>query len=288
MLGPGVEGGWAPVAEIDAAAGKAPPARAGLIFHIGHCGSTLISRLIEEAGNVRVLREPLTLRQFALIDADLPDGLSLWDEATLRRRMDLYFRTASCGEMTMIKATSWCGALSARIPAPALFCYVKPEAYVAAMLGGPNNPVDLRLHAPLRLKRLRRLCSAPVADLAALSPGEMAAMSWAAETATFAETSLLAVDFDDFLLRQEERLGALLAQFALPSSPERIRAALSGPLMRTYSKDASFDYSPQDRREIIAEHATNNAAEIARARSWLDASAKSHPPIDAALSRFGG
>jgi hypothetical protein len=288
VLGPGVDGGWAPLGEIDAAVGKTPPAKTGFIFHIGHCGSTLISRLVEEAGSVCALREPLALRQFALLDADLPEGLSLWDEATLRRRMDVYFRTASCGEMTIIKATSWCGALSARVPGPAVFCYVKPEAYVASMLGGANNPVDLRLHAPLRLKRLRRLCSAPVADLAALSPGEMAAMSWAAETATLAPSPVLALDFDDFLQRQEELLGALLTQFALPSSPQKIRTTLSGPLMRTYSKDASFNYSPQDRREIIAEHATNNAAEISRARTWLDAAALLHPSINAALARFGG
>lgn len=244
--------------------------------------------MIEEAGSARALREPLAVRQFALIDADLTEGLSLWDDETLKKRMDLYFRTASCGEMTIFKATSWCGALSARVSEPAVFCYVKPEVYVASMLGGANNPVDLKLHAPLRLKRLRRLCSAPVADLAALSPGEMAAMSWAAETATFAPSPALPLDFDDFLQRQEEMLGAVLAQVALPSSLQKIRAALSGPLMRTYSKDASFNYSPQDRREIIAEHAANNAAEILRARAWLGAAAKLHPPIKAALGRFGG
>lgn len=289
ILGPGVEGGWAPWREVEQSVARAATGKTNFIFHIGHCGSTLISRLVEEAAGVRSLREPGALRTLAAIDADVAEGLALWSEAEFGKRLSLYLNAASKGEQTIIKATSWCGALARRTAGPALFCYSKPDAYIATMLGGANNPIDLKLHAPIRLRRLRRLCGAEVARLADLSPGELSALSWAAETATIAaedRARIHAIEFDAFLLRPAEGIAAALAHLGLPADAARIKAALAGPLMRTYSKDASFDYSPEDRRSILAEHRAAQATEIARGMKWLDAAAKAHAPISAGLQRF--
>jgi hypothetical protein len=291
MLGSGVEGGWAPWSEVEPAARRAPAAKANFIFHIGHCGSTLVSRLIEDATGVRSLREPAALRTLATIDADVKDGLALWSAAELETRLALTLNVASKGERTIVKATSWCGALASRTSGAALFCYSKPDAYVATMLGGANNPIDLKLNAPIRLRRLRRLCGAPIADLAMLSPGELAAMSWATETATIAAASdpsrFHAIEFDSFLTKPEGGLSGALAHLSLAATPELIRAALSGPTMRTYSKDSSFDYSPDDRRALLAEYRSAHGAEIARGRRWLEGTAKAHAPVAAGISAFG-
>ncbi len=136
------------------------------------------------------------------------------------------------------------------------------------MLGGADNPIDLKLNAPIRLRRLRRHCAAEVTDIAALSPGELAAMSWTCEAAIRASTMiaaprrLLVVDFDGFLERPADGLAGLLAHFGLTSLQARIEETLAGPLMRTYSKDASFDYSPADRRAFLKEYKTTHAEEI--------------------------
>jgi hypothetical protein len=289
-LGPGVEGGWAAWSDVEAAAARAPTAKANFIFHIGHCGSTLISRLIEEAAGVRSLREPGALRTLASIDADARDGLALWSDAEFEKRLSLYLNVASKGERTIVKATSWCGALVERTAGPALFCYSRPEAYFATMLGGANNPIDLRLNAPIRLRRLRRLCGAEIARLADLSPGELAAMSWAAETATIAawgdHARVLAIEFDAFLAAPGDGLAAALAHLSLPAGAARIRPTLNGPLMRTYSKDASFSYSPDDRRALLSEYRAGHRDEIARGAKWLEATAKIHAPIASACARF--
>lgn len=289
VLGPGVEGGWAPWRDVEAAAMRAPAAKTNFIFHVGHCGSTLISRLIEEATGVRSLREPVALRMLAAIEADVAEGLALWDGAEFEKRLALTLNVASNGAPTVIKATSWCGALSARTNGAALFCYSKPDAFIATMLGGANNPMDLKLNAPIRLRRLRRLCNAPVADLAALSPGALSAMSWAAETATMAHdrARLHALEFDAFLARPAEGLAAALAHLNLSVDAARLRSAIDGPLMRTYSKDASFDYSPADRRALVAEYAAAHSVEIARGRRWLETAAKAHPAVAAGVTAFG-
>jgi hypothetical protein len=290
VFGPGVEGGWAAWRDVEHTAARAAAANATFIFHIGHCGSTLISRLIEEAAGVRSLREPGALRTLASIDADARDGLALWSDAEFEKRLSLYLNVASKGERTIVKATSWCGALVERTAGPALFCYSKPEAYFATMLGGANNPIDLKLNAPIRLRRLRRLCGADIARLADLSLGELAAMSWAAETATMAALCdplrLHAIEFDALLAKPAEGLAAALAHISLPADAARISAALKGPLMRTYSKDASFDYSPDDRRALLAEYRAGHLDEIARGMKWLETAAKAHGAVATALSEF--
>src|SRR3954469_14461070 len=52
---------------FSALAGKAPrPAAIGWIFHVAHCGSTLLARALDRVSANLVLREPLALRQLAL------------------------------------------------------------------------------------------------------------------------------------------------------------------------------------------------------------------------------
>ena len=66
ILGPGTEGAWFTLASAARAAGAiAGPRPLHFIFHTGHVGSTLLSRLLDEAGTVLGLREPLPLRTLA-------------------------------------------------------------------------------------------------------------------------------------------------------------------------------------------------------------------------------
>src|SRR6478735_4694267 len=43
-----------------------PPRPTGWIFHVAHCGSTLLARALDTLGGNLVLREPLALRQAAV------------------------------------------------------------------------------------------------------------------------------------------------------------------------------------------------------------------------------
>jgi hypothetical protein len=58
------DGGWVPL-EALLAQTSVQAACADAIFHIGHCGSTLLSRLLESWPQVQGLREPLPLRILA-------------------------------------------------------------------------------------------------------------------------------------------------------------------------------------------------------------------------------
>ena len=67
ILGPATRGGWVPVERVVEAAGQLVDGMRPLhfIFHTGHVGSTLVSRLLDETGQVLSLREPLPLRTLA-------------------------------------------------------------------------------------------------------------------------------------------------------------------------------------------------------------------------------
>src|SRR5205814_3020599 len=52
--------------DVEAAMGEDLRADARWIFHIGHVGSTLVSRLLGELGGVLAVREPRLLRDLAL------------------------------------------------------------------------------------------------------------------------------------------------------------------------------------------------------------------------------
>ena len=85
------------------------------IFHIGHCGSTLISRLLDHWPNVLGLREPLALRTLAELEENAGSPLARFEPRDLpplrKTVMALLGRPFASGQNTIIKATSSCNCL---------------------------------------------------------------------------------------------------------------------------------------------------------------------------------
>src|SRR5580765_5231503 len=92
------------------------------IFHIGHVGSTLVSRLLGEVGGVLAIREPRILRDVALSPPDVR-GRYVAALPTLMSRTFAEDETAS------VKATSFASEIALElVPAGerALFMYATP------------------------------------------------------------------------------------------------------------------------------------------------------------------
>lgn len=295
ILGADVEGGWAEWAQIKDAVGNIPPAKPDFIFHIGHCGSTLISKLIEDASGCHTMREPVALRTFAHSVADDGNGVSMMSRADLSERMQVFLDLTGKPGHTIIKATSICTDLIDGWPpsanSKAVFCYVSPRRYIATMLGGANNSIDLKTHAPMRLQRLRKLCGDDITSLSVLSPGQLCALSWACEAAAASAAidgskRIKAVNFDEFLKHPQEGLSMLCTHLDLKAEQVRISKAIDGPIMQKYSKDANFDYTPADREQLLAEYAEQHRADVDLGLNWLANAGKQFPTIGAALDRF--
>ena len=149
---------WQTIVEIFDKAPEAKPA--SFIFHVGHCGSTLLSRLLQFAKDTQSLREPLPLRTLAQDLADAGDGRSFLTREALFERLQVLSKMWSRGaDHTVIKATSICTDLlpcihSIEPGAKSIFVYNRAETHIATLLAGENAMMDLRGFAQLRLQRL--------------------------------------------------------------------------------------------------------------------------------------
>ncbi len=271
----------------------------GFIFHIGHVGSTLISRLMGASPKVLALREPLALRTLAEAHAglDAPESLLAPDgfERRCSAMLKLWSRRFAPGQRPIIKATSFCAGLAedllGRAFAPkALLMVAPPEPHLAALLGGPNNRIDIRAMAPGRLKRLHRRLGEIPWRLSSMSLGEMAAMGWASEMSALAAAAArhperaVWLDFERFLLRPQRRLADAFAAFGIEGEDAEIAAILASPVMGRYAKAPEHAYGPAVRARVQDQARREAGEEIRRGMAWLDAAAARFPAIASALA----
>src|SRR3954463_9027904 len=179
---------WATVA------GAVPPdARRDIqyIFHIGHVGSTLISRLLGELPEVLALREPQILRDFTACLSE-----ARWEPESIPLRLDtltaLLSRTFRPEQRAMAKASSFVSEIAAELlPAGSrgLLLFASAEAYLGNILGGPNSRKEMAATAADRLERLYRRVGESRWSLAGLSEGEVVAMAWACEMSSLVKAA---------------------------------------------------------------------------------------------------
>ena len=288
-LTPSTRGQWVPFADM-ARAMAAPTTSRPLhfIFHAGHVGSTLLSRMLDETGRVLSLREPLPLRTMAeAYDAGRP-GLDDRLEILLR----LWERGFGDTGAVVLKATSTAERLGAKLLArrensKAVTLNVAAESYLATMLAAENSAVDLNAHGPERFHRLGGFLNTPPPRPSSL--GELAAMSWLVERLTqddllhaFGER-VLPLDFEALLQDTGVILAKVLAHLQIPAALEEVTAIASGPVLAHYSKAPEHAYSATLRADRLAEARRLYGAEIRAALGWLGQLGRQHRRVAAVL-----
>jgi hypothetical protein len=286
MMHPGVE---TRVCSLDQAMGDAEILKrddACWIFHIGHVGSTLISRLLGELDGVLSIREPRSLRD--LIVATIQDQAK-WGPGVRR----LMSRTFGPGQVALVKATSFVSEIAPVITSPtasALFLFATPVNFIASILAGENSIKELGALDAIRRGRLRRRGI----DLAGFdrSNAHRAALAWACEMTSLesaaeemSDRHIYWADFDRMLEDMAGWVERCAAEFGFPARRSRIEEIVGGPLMRRYSKALEYDYSPSLRADLLAEAARQHEPDIKAAVAALANAAMSTPLLARALER---
>jgi hypothetical protein len=273
---------WASIAAALPANGRSD---ARWIFHIGHVGSTLLSRLLGELSGVLAIREPRLLRDLALSPPELRGRY-------IAPVPQLMSRTFAADEIACVKATSFASEIALElVPAGerALFVYATPANYVASILAGENSVQELRMLAPNRAQRL----AARVAPLPpARNDADLAAIAWACEM-TALESAAEAMpdrriewcDFDRALADVEGTLASVAEFFGFEATESQVREIARGPLMKRYSKALEHEYTPDLRRDLIAGATASHSGEIAGALAMLETAAEKSPLLARALRR---
>lgn len=287
VLTPQTQGAWFNADVIEQAAANVPAKPVGYIFHAGHCGSTLASRLIGAATAALSLREPLPLRAFAF---DGAEGSGAMLGAQKRRdRIALFEKLwARDGASAVVKATSICTELANGFaPAgtgKAIFISQEPETHIAVLLAGRNSINDLRGFAQLRWRKLSAHALLP--PLSGYGPGELAALAWLAESAAAHRACIAAYDFDDLLAKSAGTLKSMISSLDLETDENCVAKAIEGPIMRQYSKAPEHAYDANLRGRIIAESRQAHGEEIRKGMKWLENLARQHAPAADVLSRW--
>ncbi|MBI3675589.1 MAG: hypothetical protein HY243_03115 [Proteobacteria bacterium] len=266
--------------------------RCHFIFHIGHVGSTLLSRLIGEHPRAFSLREPLPLRALAQLRIEPETAPRPWSEGEYDKRtgtfLKLWSRTFSPAQQPVVKATSFvceiASSLLSRAYKPkAIFMFAPAEVYLATILGGANSRQEARMLAPLRLRRLHKRLGGGAWTLSALSEGEMIAMSWACEMAALTEAARVApgrvmwIDFNDFLAIPGQYLKAVFRRLDIEASDEEVQRIAESDEMRRYSKAPEHSYDAKLRRDVLNQAREQFEAEIGWGLNWIERAAGEFP-----------
>lgn len=278
--------------EVLARAALSLKQRPHYILHIGHAGSTLVSRLIGAHEQCLSVREPHLLRALATAfgedagaagRAPQPGASALPLDALLA----LLGRTWHPGQRAVVKATSVANEIAPLILAgedhpAAIFMYVDALAYLRGILAGPNSRVEARALAPARLRRLQRRLPDNGDEWHRGTEGELIAMSWLCEMTSLHEawakfgSQVRWVNFDQFLSTPAPQLSQVFGALGFEVPARTVEELIAGPLMRRYSKAPEHPYDAALRREVLACADWEHGEEIKRGMALLHSLARRH------------
>jgi hypothetical protein len=254
------------------------------IFHIGHVGSTLISRLLGELDSVLAVREPRSLRDLTFF----PPEIRAQFIPTVRRLMS---RTFGPRQTAVVKTTSMVSEIAAELVGDvgrALFLFASPRVYLQTILAGDQSPAELQALAAYYAAR----AESRGLGLHAANPAESAALVWACEmvaledsAATLPAGSVQWQDFDEFLAVPATALGGIAAFFGLSANQRQIADIANGRLMHRYSKALDHEFGPEARRGRLDHAAARYADAIDAALAMLRQASEKAPLLQRALDR---
>lgn len=257
---------------------QGPPRAAadtGWIFHIAHCGSTLLARALDDPQANLVLREPLALRQTAIA---LDDARLALVTAMIAKR----YRAAL---PTLVKANVPVNfvlpRLAQRAPqARAILLHLGLRDYLLAILRSDNHRDWLR--------RVTTQLAPHLGDLTGADDARRAAALWLGQTRAFAAACVAmpgarVLDAERFFADPLPVLEAVAEHLRVAIDRDALARTVAGSLFATYSKNPgeAFDNDARVARRNEVERAI--APEIARAEAWLAGVTEDLPGLTAAL-----
>jgi hypothetical protein len=236
----------------------APPSTAW-IFHVAHCGSTLLARGLDDPAGGLVLREPQALRQAALAG----------DAERLRLAAAIAGRRYRVDAPTLVKANV---PVNFALPelvqgdpgARAILLYASLRDYLLAILRSDNHRAWLR--------RVTDDLAGNLGEVSGRSDAYRAAVLWRAQMERFAATARTlpgarSLDAEHFFAAPAATLRAAARHLGLPIETATLEATATGPLFATYSKNPEVAFDNAARLDRRATLEPLLAAEIAEAEA---------------------
>ncbi|MBU6469578.1 MAG: hypothetical protein KGI32_00665 [Gammaproteobacteria bacterium] len=297
MFTPQMEGYWFPLDRlVETLNGIAVPVP-HFIFQVGHCGSTLISRLLAELPGNLPVREPMSLLTLAMTRRELGRPSSWVSAAQWQQCFELATRALARSyhpnDHAVIKVTSTAGNLLEALPPDAqhpprlLLLYIRLESLLAVMLRNSGLRDNIHAGSPAWIADFCRLTGRDDIRLSELSDAQQVVIKWLTlmllftHAATAHPSEALLLDFDDFLKSPAAKLTGTADHFRLTFTAEQIDKLVSGPLMRSYSKIPMQTFNPDQREQELRDARRQFHDEIRNGLHWAEILCRELPILEA-------
>lgn len=263
------------------------------LFHVGHCGSTLLSRVLQMVTRWLPLREPVPLRSISQLVREKGDPLETVSPDDCDHILDLslsiYSRVFPHNPRALIKPTSSCcnlieAVLGQNPESKAVFLYLNLDSFLATLLRSDLRRQETVNFASSRLADLHALLNDTSVRLWQLNAGSMTALSWSANmlwmqraTQSFGNR-ILPIDFEAMLAEPGPVLKRITEHLDL-SIPEPALLDAFEHVTGGYSKDPTMKYSVEQRNREIDAGRKANSKDVDAGERWLDNLAASHSQI---------
>lgn len=267
------------------------------LFHIGHCGSTLLSRMLGELPGLFSQREPRPLMSLAQYRRAIDQpGYDLtkkqWREY-LHAVLALLSRTWRDSEVALVKPNSHSNNQMLEemtwAEGRAVLLQLNLETWLATVLK-PDKRDELRHFSQLRVADLTNRF--PEIALPPTIPDEQrAAVIWLVELLEFQDAleqhgdRCLRVDFDAFLENPARHL-AMIARHLNVGPDDRLLAKALMIMTSEHAKHPDRNYDPGQRQTELNENRKAFTEEIATARDFASGLCGQHPVLAIAAGEW--
>lgn len=259
---------------------KLPQPRLGFIFHVAHCGSTLLARALDQTSHLLVYREPFPLRQLAAEYAALPSGPDGGSWARrLRLATGLLGRTFDDNQSAIVKANVPVNFVLPELmqlnpDSCAILLYAPLHGYLLSVLKSPQHQswvgnVVRELAAGIKRNEV-------LADVALerLAPPQAAACLWLAQMSNYRsllETSdnVRSLDCETFFERPGDTLTAAFELFGAQVSAQEVSDIVASDLFSHHAKSPGYRFDNDSRKAELRKLAETLDDQIKEGMDWL-------------------
>ena len=257
------------------------PPRTGFVFHIAHCGSTLLSRALDQASPALVYREPVALRQLAAERA--AHGVSRDEDTNWHARLamvhQLLGRNYADSPATIVKANVPVNFILPELmalnpDAPVVLLYSDWRDYLLSLLKAPQRRQWIQTITRELEGGIRQVDCLTGIDPEALSPAQAGVCLWLAQMTNYrrlidSNDNVRSLNCEDFYNRPAETLSALFQHFGVDVGMTDIDTVVSGELFTRHAKSPTITYDNATRRAELDNLAGAYANELEEGRKWL-------------------
>lgn len=254
----------------------------GFLFHTGHVGSTLISKLIGTDDGILSLREPLPLRFLSEASSNL---LLPNSEFTKREYNELFAtvlkllaRPYKSRKRVFVKCSSGVTEIAQQLirspDTKSMLIYDNLDNFIANMFSPHGGLQDLGGRKKSVINRFNSIQNATRLAAHELKLGEIAGLLWATEILTcelshfMSDKPLVALNFSKFLEDKRAGLSVMNEALRLGWSSSDILTKSQSELFNKYSKLSDSEL-PYDRNEIIRHRKDEYMIHIEDAQAFI-------------------